>query len=63
MLCCCRGDYVDSLYRKLYFKLFGILSDAIKLLESGNVEAAKKLLIKTQREAEEFYIESDNAES
>ena len=54
---------MDNLYRKLYSKLFEILADAIELLESGDVEAAKKLLIKTQREAEEFYIESDNAET
>ena len=63
MLCCFRGDYVDSLYRKLYFKLFGILADAIELLEAGKVSEAKNLLIKTQREAEEFYIESENAEN
>ena len=58
MLCCLGGDYVESLYRKLYFKLFGILADAIELLENGNVWEAKQLLIKTQREAEEFYIEN-----
>ena len=46
------------LYKKLYFKLFGILSDVIELLESGNVWEAKQLLIKTQQEAEEFYIEN-----
>ena len=49
---------MESLYRKLYFKLFGILADAIELLENGNVWEAKQLLIKTQREAEEFYIEN-----
>ena len=58
MLCCLRGDYVEGLYRKLYFKLFGILADVIELLEEGNVWKAKELLIKTQREAEEFYIEN-----
>ena len=52
---------METLYRKLYFKLFGILADAIELLEAGNVEAAKNLLIKTQREAEEFYIENEEA--
>ena len=51
---------MEGLYRKLYFKLFGILSDAVELLESGNVWDAQKLLIKAQREAEELYIENDD---
>ena len=63
MLCYARGDYVEHLYKKLYYKLFGILADAVELLEAGKVSQAKDLLIKTQREAEEFYIESDNAET
>ena len=63
MLCCFGGEYVENLYRKLYFKLFGILADVIELLEAGNVDAAKNLLIKTQREAEEFYIEDDSTKS
>ena len=52
-----------DLYRKLYYKLFGILANAVELLENGNVWEAKQLLIKTQREAEEFYIENDNEDS
>ncbi len=63
MLCCARGDYVEHLYKKLYYKLFAILADAVELLEAGKVSEAKDLLNKTQREAEEFYIESDNAET
>ena len=47
-----------ELYRKLYYKLFGILADAVKLLEAGNAWKAKELLIKTQREAEDLYIEN-----
>ena len=54
---------MENLYRKIYCKLFGILADVIELLEAGNVDAAKNLLIKTQREAEEFYIEDDSTES
>ena len=49
---------MEGLYIKLYFKLFGILADVIELLETGNVWEAKELLIKTQREAEEFYMEN-----
>ena len=47
------------LYKKLYYKLFGILADAVELLEAGDTEAAKALLIKTMQEAEEFYIDDD----
>ena len=52
---------MEHLYKKLYYKLFGILADAIELLEAGKVSQAKDLLIKTQREAEEFYIENEEA--
>lgn len=51
-----------NLYRTLYFKLFGVLADAVELLEAGNVWQAKDLLIKAQQEAEELYIESDAEE-
>ena len=54
---------MEHLYKKLYFKLFGILADAVELLEAGKASEAKDLLIKTQREAEEFYIDSEDAES
>lgn len=54
---------MEHLYKKLYYKLFAILADAVELLEAGKVSEAKDLLNKTQREAEEFYIESDNAET
>ena len=50
---------METLYRKLYYKLFGILADAVELLEAGNVWQAKDLLMKTQQEAEALYIESD----
>ena len=57
------NEVEKMLYKKLYFKLFGILSDVIELLENGNVWEAKQLLIKTQQEAEEFYIDNaDDAE-
>ena len=52
---------MEHLYKKLYFKLFAILADAVELLEAGKVSEAKDLLIKTQREAEEFYIDSEEA--
>ena len=32
-----------DMYRKLYYKLFGALADAVELLEAGNVWQAKSL--------------------
>ena len=52
---------MEKLYKKLYFKLFGILSDAIALLENGKVAEAKQLLIKTRQEAEEFMEAANEA--
>ena len=48
-----------DLYRTLYFKLFGVLADAVELLEAGNVWDAKRLLIEAQQSAEAFFIEHD----
>ncbi len=48
-----------SLFRKLYFFLFAKVSDAIELLEKGECEEAKELLIKVQNECEDIYIDSD----
>ena len=48
-----------ELYRELYFKLFGVLADAVELLEAGNVWDAKRLLIRAQQEAEQRYIETE----
>ena len=53
---------MEALYKKLYFKLFGVLADAVELLENGNVWGAKRLLIKTQQDAEEFYVENADDE-
>ena len=48
-----------ELYRELYFKLFGVLADAVELLEAGNVWDAKRLLIRAQQEAEKRYVEAE----
>ena len=53
---------MESLYKRLYFKLFGTLSDVIELLEAGNAEQAKQRLIETQQDAEELYIENADDE-
>ena len=50
---------MESFYKRLYYKLFGILSDVVELLEAGNVWQAKDRLIQAQQEAEALVIESD----
>ncbi len=48
---------MEQLYKKLYFKLFGVLADATELLERGNVWDAEQLLIRAQQEAEDYFVE------
>ena len=48
-------------YKSLYFTLFNTLTDAIELLDNGNTEGAKELLIAAQQKAEDMFIE-DNEE-
>ena len=44
-------------YKELYFKLFGVIADAIDDLEKGDVEGARNRLIRVEQEAEEQYLE------
>lgn len=46
-------------YKKLYFKLFAALADAVEALEAADCEAAKRILILAQQEAEETYISAE----
>ncbi len=48
-----------GLFKTLYFTLFAKVSDAIELLEKGEYEEAKNLLIKAQNECEDIYMDSD----
>ena len=43
-------------YKKLYFKLFAAMADAVEHLENGQPFLAKDRLIQAQQEAEEEYI-------
>ncbi|MBQ8830270.1 MAG: hypothetical protein IJ017_01580 [Oscillospiraceae bacterium] len=43
-------------YKSLYFALFNSLTDAIELIDSGNAERAKDILIAAQQKAEDMYI-------
>ena len=43
-------------YKKLYFKLFAAMADAVEDLEQENYGMAKRRLIAAQQEAEEEYL-------
>ena len=47
-----------SLYKKLYFKLFAAMADAVEDIEQANYGKALQRLISAQQEAEEIYISS-----
>lgn len=50
------------MYEQLYHLLFNSITDALELLEKGNVWDAKSLLMSAQCKAEKIYIshEDDN---
>ena len=43
-------------FKKLYFQLFAAMADAVEDLENGEVERARKTLIRAQQKAEEDYL-------
>ena len=49
-------------YKALYFYLFGVMADAVEILDTGNVWSAKELLLTAMQEAEERYIKDEDAE-
>lgn len=50
------------MYKKMYLLLFNAITDALRLLETGNVWELKKVLMNAQSEAEEIYISWDGDE-
>ena len=44
-------------FRKLYFQLFAAMADAVEDLENGELDRARKTLIRAQQRAEEEYVE------
>ena len=57
-----KGKFEDSvmeLYRELYYRLFGVMSDAVESLENREPIAAKRMLISALREAEERVLASE----
>lgn len=43
-------------YKKLYHIMFNAATDAELELESGNISAAKKILVRAQQRAEDEYL-------
>lgn len=50
------------MYKKMYHLMFNAATDALRLLEEGNVWDAKKVLMDAQCEAEEIYISAEEDE-
>ena len=43
-------------YAKMYYTLFGAITDALKLLEADDILAAVQTLMEAQQQTEEIYI-------
>ena len=52
-----------ELYRALYYRLFGVISDAVESLENHEPIAAKRILISALREAEERVLASEEEQN
>lgn len=50
------------MYRKMYYTLFNAITDALELMEQGEVEKAKRLLEEAQQASEELYMEGEGEE-
>lgn len=48
-------------YKKMYFLLFSAITDALTALDRNEKLRATDLLIKAQQDAEEIYINDDDA--
>ena len=48
-----------ELYKGLYYKLFGVIADAVESLEQNELLAARKALIAVIREAEETVVSAE----
>lgn len=44
-------------YKKMYYRLFNRITDALRQLERGNITAACDLLKQAQLETEQMYID------
>ena len=46
-------------YKKLYFHLFNAITDALEAMDTMQLAVARQTLVDAQRQAEEFYLDSD----
>lgn len=51
------------MYQKMYHLMFNAATDALRLLEEGNVWDAKKVLMDAQCAAEEIYISAEDGDA
>lgn len=49
---------MEELYHRLYHLLFNRITDALAVMETGDTEQGKHILIRAQQEAENLYITS-----
>ena len=49
-------------YKEIYLRLFNRVTDALELLDRGEADRARELLISAQREAEEMFITQPGTE-
>ena len=47
---------MESIYKKLYFRLFSAMTKALEELGRGNSNGAKRILEQAQIQAEELFI-------
>ena len=47
---------MESIYKKLYFWLFNVMTQALEELGRGNSNGAKRILEQAQIQAEELFI-------
>lgn len=50
----------NAMYKEMYLHLFNAITDALGVLEKGNVWDAKRLLRAAQYAAEEMYISAES---
>ena len=48
-------------FEQLYYTLFAKVADAVEFLEQGRIRKAKEHLIRAMQEAEERYLQEDDA--
>lgn len=53
---------MESIYKKMYYRLFNAVTDAIDALAHNNLPMARWFLVKAQQECEDLYLDSEETE-